>query len=272
MAIMRNLLQRIKISGFDKKRIGEKNVLMCVDFINRNSLYLDTPIVLSNRKKTVFEINQELKSKIREDVYVGMKYRFQNGRERVLHDSIFNDTFFVQWGSFQDKTTEEVKRLLSLCPSKNIILDLRGNMGGKVENTVEIANFFLDGGEICTLKYKKKENVFQASTGCKKFDKIICFIDKNTMSSAEILYLSLYLNLKNVWLIGNKSYGKYQGQVVYHLPSFRDVDCYVTAFEWSVLGVDIREIIMETDNDKRMIYIGEGQDYMTEAARLLNAL
>lgn len=269
MGIMKNFLQRIRLKRFGNKRINRRDLSEYLDFINRNSLYLKTPIAFANQNPSVSEINRILKKKITEDPYVGVKYVFRNRGEKVFFDYIFDDTLYLKWRSFHKETAEQIKQLLYQHKGRNVILDLRGNMGGEIESAVSIADLFLDKGEICKLKYKEKEQCFWASPGSRRFDKIVLFIDNNTMSSAELFYLALYLNLENVWLIGMKSFGKYQGQIIYNNGRNKWMDCYVTAFEWTVNGVNVRDMAMRTNIGKRVICSDVSKQYMEEAAKLL---
>ncbi len=102
-----------------------------------------------------------------------------------------------------------------------VILDLRGNSGGLLEQAVEIADMFLDSGVIAQTKgrHKSANNVYKA----KKGDLIngrpmVVLVDQTTASAAEILALSLQ-QLGRAVVIGTPTFGKGAVQTASDLPN-----------------------------------------------------
>ncbi|MEG2017076.1 MAG: S41 family peptidase [Clostridium sp.] len=93
---------------------------------------------------------------------------------------------------------------------KNLILDLRDNFGGNVKNTYKMLSLLCENGQIAYMKKDNNNNIKimkVTENGHIKHNNIIVIINRNTMSSAELLAISLRDNRKAV-IIGEKSFGK----------------------------------------------------------------
>jgi carboxyl-terminal processing protease len=105
---------------------------------------------------------------------------------------------------------------------KNVILDLRGNLGGYVDSAEQIASEFISSG---TLAYQQDANgtttAVDASAGGRATDssiKVVVLVDGNTASAAEIISGALQARGRAV-LIGSKTYGKGVVQAWLPLPN-----------------------------------------------------
>jgi hypothetical protein len=103
----------------------------------------------------------------------------------------------------------------------NLILDLRGNLGGVLDDFQAIAELFLERGDIIGFEaarwYLFGWNVFgnqRNSRGDRffEFDNIIILQNERTASASEGLIMALKENLDNVTSIGALTYGKGIGQ------------------------------------------------------------
>jgi len=104
----------------------------------------------------------------------------------------------------------------------HLILDLRGNNGGTLDDFQAIANLFLDAGKTIG-RETARWNLFgwdvfgthRQSRGNRffEFDSIKILQSHNTASAAEGLIMALKENLDNVTTIGALTYGKGIGQV-----------------------------------------------------------
>ena len=99
----------------------------------------------------------------------------------------------------------------------NLILDLRGNYGGLLNDFYRIAELFIEKGG--TLGYERTRLPFLShEVKAKKdvyfnFENILIFQDGYTASAAEGLILALKQNVENVALMGDITFGKGVGQV-----------------------------------------------------------
>jgi C-terminal peptidase prc len=134
---------------------------------------------------------------------------------------------YIMLSSFQDNTTIEMidalKNLSSLGMRK-LILDLRGNGGGTLENAVDVASMFIPDGEtVTTLVYKnkdpevKKADATQTRGKFPKYDiPIVVLVDGRSASASEVLSGALRDHGKAV-LVGEKTFGKGKVQQIYEI-------------------------------------------------------
>jgi len=99
----------------------------------------------------------------------------------------------------------------------NLILDLRGNNGGTLDDFQAIAGLFLEAG-ITVGRETARWDMFSShrrSRGAQffYFDNIIILQNDRTASAAEGLILALNENLDNVTTVGYTTFGKGIGQV-----------------------------------------------------------
>ena len=93
--------------------------------------------------------------------------------------------------------------------AKGIIIDLRDNSGGWVEQARYIADLFMDEGELCYLKYRDTEDHgedYRTKDG-KADVKLVILINENSASSSEILTGALR-DCAGAVTVGVKSFGK----------------------------------------------------------------
>jgi carboxyl-terminal processing protease len=117
---------------------------------------------------------------------------------------------------------------------KNVILDLRGNLGGYVDSAEKIASEFVSSG---TLAYQEDAHgtvtPVDASAGGHATDssiKLVVLVDGNTASAAEIIAGALQASDRGI-LIGSKTYGK--GVVQEWLPLPNDMGgIHLTVARW----------------------------------------
>ena len=117
--------------------------------------------------------------------------------------------------NFRLNTSDEVKKsLLKMesgdIPLKGLIIDLRNNPGGLLNQAVNIADLFLEKGRIVSIKGRFKENneVFSAEPNEKKrVYPIVVLINSGSASASEIVAGALQDN-KRAIILGTTSFGK----------------------------------------------------------------
>ncbi len=96
---------------------------------------------------------------------------------------------------------------LRLKGAKSLIIDLRDNPGGWVEDAEKIGDIFLDKGTLCYLEYKGGEREYYRTTEGKTDMPLVILMNENSASSSEILAGALK-DRANATVVGVQSYGK----------------------------------------------------------------
>ena len=120
-----------------------------------------------------------------------------------------------QFAGQGDKEFENSLNDLIAQGAKGIIIDLRDNPGGWVDQARSIADLFMDEGELCYLKYRDREDHSEYLTKDGKVDvQLVILINENSASSSEILTGALR-DCAGAVTVGVKSFGKGIIQGVY---------------------------------------------------------
>lgn len=99
--------------------------------------------------------------------------------------------------------------------AKGVIIDLRDNGGGWVDQALYIADLFMDEGKLCSLAYRDgimRDEEYRTADG-KVNTKLVMLINENTASSSEILTGALR-DCAGASVVGVKSFGKGIIQIV----------------------------------------------------------
>ncbi len=106
-------------------------------------------------------------------------------------------------------------------PVAGLVLDLRSNPGGLLDQAVEVANLFLPGGRVIatTGRHPESNQVFDATTG-EPGEKLpmVVLVNGRSASAAEIVAAAL-ADRGRALTIGASSYGKGTVQTIVRLPN-----------------------------------------------------
>jgi carboxyl-terminal processing protease len=118
---------------------------------------------------------------------------------------------YIKLNSFiSEDLLEEVKQaLITLKAKKSLIIDVRGNLGGLLENAVELSDLFLDEGTIVSVKSRTPRHQYQASAenGQAFYGKIVILTDPFSASASEV-FAGAMKDHHRAWLVGSKTFGK----------------------------------------------------------------
>ena len=131
--------------------------------------------------------------------------------------------------------------------TKGLIIDLRNNFGGMLENAIEMSNYLFNHKKIVTIKTKKNKNyeIFAGNESIFKTKPIIILVNKSTASASEILAGTLQENL-NAKILGEKTYGKNSIQQV--IPLANKTGLIITSGKYILpSGKDIHNKGIEPD-------------------------
>jgi len=161
--------------------------------------------------------------------------------QSVYAKKIDNDVLYLHVSSFDQKVTEDVKKALKSDHNRTgIILDLRNNPGGLLDQAVGLVDLFVDEGVIVSQKSRdKSENIEFKATKEESDMKtpIVVLVNGGSASASEIVSGALQ-DKKRAIIVGEKTFGKGSVQVVmpvgddealrltvarYYLPSGRTI-------------------------------------------------
>ena len=121
---------------------------------------------------------------------------------------VSKDVALIEISNFAMGTAQDVKSALeSLSYQSGIILDLRNNPGGLIEESVAVAEMFIGNGVVVSYQVNGSERLFKVNNPKPINVPVIVMINRNTASSAEILAGAFQDRNRGV-IIGERSYGK----------------------------------------------------------------
>lgn len=128
---------------------------------------------------------------------------------------------YIRIAAFQEKTVDDLKKALKDLDGptqslKGLILDMRNNPGGLLNQAVEISDCFLKSGIIVSTKGKAKnlENKFSArDNGDEPACPIVVLVNEGTASAAEIVSGALQDNRRAI-IVGTRTFGKGSVQTI----------------------------------------------------------
>jgi carboxyl-terminal processing protease len=137
------------------------------------------------------------------------------------------DVGYFRIYSFNSETAESLKRAVSDAEQeigprlKGLIIDLRDNPGGLLNQSVAVSNLFLTEGRVVSThgRHPDSHQYFEASGEDITSGKpIVVLVDGNSASAAEIVAAALQDNRRAV-VVGSNTYGKGTVQTVLPLPN-----------------------------------------------------
>jgi len=128
-----------------------------------------------------------------------------------------------------DDLVAEVERLQRLTKSgrlRGLVLDLRNNSGGLLNQGIKMGDRFLKGGTIVTVKNRNsaEDEVYTAAPGDEWEFPVVVLVNDGTASAAEIVSSALQDNQRAL-VIGDRTFGKASVQTLYS-PLLQD-DYYI---------------------------------------------
>ncbi len=162
--------------------------------------------------------------------------------ESVHSKTISDDTLYIRVASFDQKVAADVKKEFQKKKksTKGIILDLRNNPGGLLDQAVELVDLFISSGDIVSQKGRNAsdDKIYSASYTSTMTDvPLVVLINGGSASASEIVSGALQ-DHKRAILVGENTFGKGSVQVVlpitddeaikltiarYYLPSGRTI-------------------------------------------------
>lgn len=138
------------------------------------------------------------------------------------------DILYIRISSFSEDVDEDIKKAYTkaIKDSKNqlkgIVLDVRNNPGGLLDQAVAVASLFMDKGEIVSTRARNEEETLRYSAKDKDITNglpIVVLINNGSASASEIVAGALQ-DHKRAVVLGEKSFGKGSVQTIYPLGTY----------------------------------------------------
>ena len=148
--------------------------------------------------------------------------------QSVKTDIKDDDVFYIRIGSFSEDVDTDIKKAFEKVqknrkePLKGIVLDVRNNPGGLLDQAVAVSSLFLDQGEVVSTRARNEEDTLRYSAKGKDITNgmpIVVIINNGSASASEIEAGALQ-DHKRAVIIGEKSFGKGSVQTVVPLGDY----------------------------------------------------
>ncbi len=188
---------------------------------------------------------------IREDQIKPLEIKLirENVKIKAVKFNLDNEIAYLRIVSFSENTISELKNAMRQLQeeSKNnlqgIVLDLRNNPGGLLDQAIGVSEYFLDSGIIVTTKGRTSSSItsFSANKFVMKAPKIpvVVLINGGSASASEIVSGALQDHKRGI-ILGTKSFGKGSVQTFYQINDRAGIKL-TTAIYYTPSGRSIQE-------------------------------
>ena len=245
--------------------IDENNTAQIPNYINDSVDDLAKITILRNDQSIDFSV------KIADIYTVDVNYKTYENNIGYLDIDIFSKTVGEQ--------TKKALTSLENSGMQKLIIDLRDNTGGYLESAEDIANMFLEKGElIYSLENKSASADYYDETDEYKDYPIVIILNEKSASASEILAAALK-DSYGATLVGTKSYGKGKVQQTYTLND-GSMAKYTSA-KWlrpngeCIDGIGLKpdyEVVQTVTQDENGNIIQEEDTQLLKAIEIINTL
>ncbi len=169
---------------------------------------------------------------------------------------------YIQLSEFSSHAAEQMRDAIAELSDRGVdafVLDLRGNPGGLLYASIDIARMWLDSGEIVrTVDRNGGSQDFRANRSAIAKQPLAVLVDKNSASASEILSGALKDN-RRATIIGTSTFGKALVQSVHSLSDGSGLTVTIAHY-YTPNGTDISQLgitpdiaIDLTNEDKRRL-------------------
>lgn len=138
----------------------------------------------------------------------------------VKNRSLDDGYLYLRLTKFNERTTRELHEAVDAYredhPLKGVVLDLRNNPGGLLDQAVSVADTFLDDGMVVYIKGKAEESRTDYVAGPQSSDievPMVVLINAGSASASEIVAGALQ-DHKRALLVGERTFGKGSVQTI----------------------------------------------------------
>ena len=267
------VLAPIKNSPAEKAGILPGDYIIAVDGTQCTG---DDFSTISNKIKG--EVGSSVKLDIqREDETLSFEIKRENIKVNPVESKLLeNNIGYIEFSSFDDGTAEDFKSKYEELEKQGItslIIDLRNNGGGIVDEALEIADYIADKDSVLLYEVDKNNNEEVEKSENEPIINmpIVILTNENTASSSEILAGALK-DLGKAKIVGTKTYGKGVIQEVISLSDGSGLKIttkkYLTPNRTEINGVGIEpdETVELPDTVTSVLNVNEEEDTQLQKA------
>lgn len=186
--------------------------------------------------------------------------KFVLARDNITIESIdpakllSDNVGYIRITNFQGNTTHDLRRAIDDLRKQaggklnGLVMDLRGNPGGLLDQAIQVSDLFVDKGTIVSTVGaggKMRERREATASGTMKDLPLVVLVNHGSASASEIVTGAMK-NLDRGLVIGNQTFGKGSVQVLYDL--FDDSALKLTIAEYLTAGdISIQQIGVTPD-------------------------
>ncbi len=182
--------------------------------------------------KAVEQLRGPVGSKVKITVLRNKQDPFELEIERAIikiqsvKHNIINNVGYIRLTTFSETTTssmlDAIQKIKNKTGSKfqGLILDLRNNPGGLLNQSISVTDSFLDNGEIVSTKGRNKNDtsrIFAQPGDVLKKEPLVVLINSGSASASEIVAGALKDHGRAI-ILGTRSFGKGSVQSIIPLP------------------------------------------------------
>lgn len=267
------VLSPIKDSPAEKAGILPGDLIIKVDDVEYTA---DDMSVAANKIKG--EEGSNVKIEILRN---GESLTFNMKREKIKTNPVTakkldNNIGYISFSSFDEGTAEDFEQKFKELSSQNItslIIDLRNNGGGIVDEAIEIANCIADKDStlLITVDKNKNEEITKSTKDPIIKMPIVILVNENTASASEILSGALK-DLNKATIVGKKTYGK--GVIQQFLTLSDGSGLKITSNEYftpnrttiNKVGIEPNEVVELPENVKNVLSVEQKDDTQLQKA------
>ena len=182
----------------------------------------------------------------------------------------------MQISSFDEGTAEDFKAKFEDLQKQGIeslIIDIRNNGGGLVDQTLQIADYIVPKGKelLITVDKEKKEKIQKAKEDVLIDMPIVVLTNENSASASEILAGALK-DLNEATIVGTKTYGKGVIQQLFKLQNGGGLKVTIEEYytpnrnKINKIGIEPNEIVELPKDSQSLLVIGSDKDTQLQRA------
>ncbi len=180
---------------------------------------------------------------------------------------------YVKLKQFSESSAEDLEKAmwkLYNAGMNSLVLDLRGNPGGLLTESIQVSDLFLPSGVIVSTKGRNaSDNTTESAKRAKTWNlPLVVLVDENSASASEIFAAAIQENGRGV-VVGRHSYGKGTVQTHFPLNTVSGVLKLTTAKFYSPSGREMAgagvtpDYLVQTANEDTAASLSDDNDLKT---------